>query len=415
MTAARRLAPGIAAGAAAAVLLGAAGLVTSRPDIAVLGLPLAVTAAVAAVRPRASAPPRVAVTAPRPAGGNEIATVIEAEASDAEAIQVRAALGSRGAQEFVVAPGERVEVRSVARHSGQWTPVALTVRAIDPEASSAEAAAEPVRVDHAVAPAERRIEGLPLPDRLTGLHGSHAGRRPGVGGDPRDVHPYAPGDQLRRIDWRVTARLGRRPGDLYVRRTDAMSDASAAIVVDGIDDLPADVSDWAEGERETITSLDLAREAARAIATATVADGDRVALHELGRGGRTVRGGSGGRHLARVIAAITRISPRPPFARQVRMPPLQRGAIVYLLSTFLDAQAASFAEGWASAGHRVIAVDTLPRLDATPLRGRERVALRLLLAERAQRLGEMRRAGIEVVRWADDGPAALRILARRRT
>lgn len=409
----RRLAPGVAAGAAAAVLLGAVGLAASRPDIALLGLPLAATAA-AAISRGTGAVPRVAVTGPDPADDAELATLLEADAPGAEAVQLRGVLASRVEREVVLAPGEIAEARSGARHSGPWTPVSFTARAVDLEGSGAGPDAEAERVEHAIAPAERRIAGLPLPDRLTGLHGAHAGRRAGHGGDPRDVRPYAPGDEQRRIDWRATARLGRRPGDLFVRRTDAMSDASAAIVVDGVDDLSDDVFDWPQGEREGVTSLDLAREAARAIAAAAVAEGDRVALHELGRGGRTVRGGAGGRHLARVIAAIAGIAPRPAFARQVRMPSLQRGAIVYVLSTFLDAQAASFAEGWAGAGHRVVAVDTLPVPDATRLDARERVALRLLLAERAQTIDEMRRAGVETVRWADDGPAMLRALARRR-
>ncbi|WP_261164288.1 DUF58 domain-containing protein [Microbacterium sp. Marseille-Q6965] len=409
------LAPGVAAGAVGAVLLGATGLATARPDIALLGLPLVVTAAITVARPGPSGNPHVVVTDPVPAGEGEVSTVLCAGALGAEAVQVRTVLGSRVTRDLVLAPGERAEARSGARHSGPWFPVSLTARIVDLEGSDGGPAAEPVLVAHAIAPAEHQIAQLPLPDRLTGLHGAHAGRRPGQGGDPRDVHPYAPGDERRRIDWRATARLARRPGDLFVRRTDAMSDASVAIVVDGVDDLAGDALDWSQGEREGVTSLDIAREAARAIAAATVAQGDRVGLHELGRGGRTVRAGAGGRHLARVSAAIAGIAPRPAMARRVRMPPLPRGAIVYLLSTFLDGQAAQFAEAWASIGHRVIAIDTLPHTDATRLDARERVALRLLLAERTQTVAELRRAGIETLRWTDDGAASLRRLARRRS
>ncbi|MFN8963951.1 MAG: DUF58 domain-containing protein, partial [Gemmatimonas sp.] len=32
----------------------------------------------------------------------------------------------------------------------------------------------------------------------------HASARPGDGGEFRDLHPYAPGDRVRRIDWKAT-------------------------------------------------------------------------------------------------------------------------------------------------------------------------------------------------------------------
>ena len=44
----------------------------------------------------------------------------------------------------------------------------------------------------------RRLDGL--------LHGEHAGLRLGPGSDPEELTRYQPGHDVRRIDWKVTAR-----------------------------------------------------------------------------------------------------------------------------------------------------------------------------------------------------------------
>ncbi|MCW2666707.1 MAG: hypothetical protein JWN57_1669, partial [Frankiales bacterium] len=44
----------------------------------------------------------------------------------------------------------------------------------------------------------RRLDGL--------LHGDHLGFLPGPGSEPAEARVYAPGDDVRRIDWAVTAR-----------------------------------------------------------------------------------------------------------------------------------------------------------------------------------------------------------------
>ena len=55
-------------------------------------------------------------------------------------------------------------------------------------------------------PAIRRLE-LTVLRRLDGLlQGDHAGLLPGPGTELGDARLYAPGDDMRRIDWAVTAR-----------------------------------------------------------------------------------------------------------------------------------------------------------------------------------------------------------------
>ena len=255
---------------------------------------------------------------------------------------------------------------------------------------------------------------------MTGITGAHDSARPGDGGEFRDVALFAPGDRLRRIDWRRTARRAERPGDLYVRRTFATADALVVLVVDGRDDLGCDVTEWGGSRRagHEATSLDLAREAAVSLATAYVAAGDRVGFRALAGTARSVEPGGGTRHLERLRSTIASVAPTGDATEAARMPLVPAASLVVVLSTFLDDQAASMAMTWAATGHRVVAVDVLPTPDLRRASKHERTAFRLVALEREDRLAEMAATGVEQIHWqtGDDGSPAvqLRLLSRPR-
>ncbi len=74
----------------------------------------------------------------------------------------------------------------------------------------------------------RRLE-LSVTRRLDGLlQGDHRGLTPGHGTEPGDIRAYQPGDDVRRIDWNVTARL-REP---HVRDTIADRELETWMLVD---------------------------------------------------------------------------------------------------------------------------------------------------------------------------------------
>jgi uncharacterized protein (DUF58 family) len=66
----------------------------------------------------------------------------------------------------------------------------------------------------------RRLDGV--------LHGNHQGLTPGHGSEPGESRPYQPGDDVRRIDWNVTARTN----ETYIREQIADRDLVAWLVVD---------------------------------------------------------------------------------------------------------------------------------------------------------------------------------------
>ena len=74
----------------------------------------------------------------------------------------------------------------------------------------------------------RRLE-LEVTRRLDGLlHGDHRGLVPGHGSELGETRRYAPGDDVRRIDWNVTARLR----EAHIRQTIAERELQTWLVVD---------------------------------------------------------------------------------------------------------------------------------------------------------------------------------------
>ena len=412
-----RWGPGFAFGFLGAVALAVAGLLFSRPDIVAMGLPLAMLTAVSVFRRVDSAPVDVALSAvPATDDDGMLRTEVRitGEADFAQLVLVQSERRTR--RLLVPTNGSPVRASSRALHSGPVVAVKASARGISTDATMLDASTPVIEAVRNVAPGATSLPRLPLSPRLTGMHGTHEGRRLGQGGDFRDIHQFVPGDELRRVDWRATARMARRPGDLLVRRTNTLSDATMVIAMDTADDLGEAVATWGRGdlERSGVTSLDLSREAARSIAEAAIGTGDRVALHVLTHGGRSVRSGAGSRHLARVEAAIAATGQAAEDARFRRPPPVPHGSVIFVLSTFFDGAASDVALMWRASGHRVVAVDVLPVLDERRLSTEQRIALRTVLAEREDVLHDLRASDVDVVRWNGAPEADLTAMAMAR-
>lgn len=387
------------------------GMLLTRTELIAAGLPFALWAIHALASPAVAA---VRVDIERvedPGEGLHDDIVI---CSDSEVVEVAVTQAERIRRRVFVAGTVRLRSRVRPLHSGPLTSVEVAVRGLDADAGALGAPQEAFAVTRTVQPVLHRLPRLPLAPRLTGLHGAHEGSRPGQGGDFRGIHPFVPGDELRRVDWKATARAARRSGELLVRRTNSLSDASAVIVMDTADDLGAVVATWGstDAARSGVTSLDHARSAARSLAAATIEQGDRVAFHTLALGGRSVRSGGGRRHLARIVAEISASGRAGDDARFRRTPPVPHGSIIYVLSTFFDGAAAEIAMRWRASGHRVVAVDTLPNLDRSRLTTERTLALHVLLAERQDMLHQLRESAVETVRWSSDVDGALTALSR---
>jgi uncharacterized protein (DUF58 family) len=408
------------------LVIAAVGTLTSRVDVVLLALPLLISTAIGLDRkPFAGARSTVRVDVVRRVGDegtSAFAYRVAVEAPEgADFVHLR--LTTQGAQrhDLILAGWPRADVTGhlPILHSGPQRVVDVSYRLVGVDGGWLSTPTPWEVVERVVEPALAPVASIPLPHRLTGLTGIHGSARRGDGGEFRDVHPYTHGDRLRRIDWKASARRSQGAGALYVRRTDATSDATVIVVIDSREDVGERVAAWS-GTRHGmagLSSMDLAREAAASLAADAIGTGDRVGLIDLAAHDGVITAGSGKRHLDRLLRRISASGSSGTRLTLRRAPVVPSGAIVYLLSAFLDDEVTAIALLWRAAGHRVIGVDLLP----TPLfDGSEpatRLAHRIVIAERRRRLAAVRANGVELFRWQEDAEhpsrgVALRTLAR---
>jgi len=169
----------------------------------------------------------------------------------------------------------------------------------------------------------RKLDGL--------LQGDHQGLVPGGGTEPADGRLYAPGDDVRRMDWNLTARTGVP----HVRTTIADRELETWLVVDGSASL-----DFGTANCE---KRDLALAAAAAFTFLTVRGGNRVAASLFGPDATVVPPRSG---RAAALALLRRLEERGRAAggpsttltealRRIRLTAKRRGLVV-LITDLID-------------------------------------------------------------------------------
>ncbi|MFP5347993.1 MAG: DUF58 domain-containing protein [Actinomycetes bacterium] len=272
----------------------------------------------------------------------------------------------------------------------------------------------------AVLPAADRTPAVPLPPRAAGLVGVHRTSRPGEGSELLDVREFLPGDRLRRIDWRVSARRGA----LHVRRTAVDADAEVVLCLDSRYDLGEDVPGWPHppghgslGTTEPGSSLDVSVRACLSLAETFLRHGDRVSLVDLSRPQLSLPRGSGQRQLRRIRRQLAEVAVHHEARRLVLRPrAVPASATVAMVSPMLDAAVSDLVVSLRRRGQEVVVVDVLPAPLRPPRRSRsELLAFRLLMAERGVRLAALERHGAVVVRWDPVAvPVRLRQRARQR-
>ena len=150
-------------------------------------------------------------------------------------------------------------------------------------------------------PAARRLRFRVRPDAVSQLAGAYHGARPGIGLTFAELRAYEPGDDVRHLDWNVTARQGRP----FVRRYVEERALCLWLVVD--------VSASMRFGPERKTKADRAAQAAALLATAAVQNGDRAGLILVSDRIEVELPPAGGvRHLSQVVRAWWRRRPPRP-------------------------------------------------------------------------------------------------------
>jgi uncharacterized protein (DUF58 family) len=379
-----------AAAAMAAVVLG-------EPAIAALGAPFAVAAAAGIALARA---PRLRVTA-------AIASDRMLEGDETSvAYHVRAGNGAEWLDLRAVLPGGLVAEPEVAAHivriaPGDHRDVVVPVRAVQWGGQLAGGArvratglvgavwftgVAPAEAPVRVLPGIERLRTLVAPARTQAAVGPRRSGARGEGLELAEVRPWAPGDRVRRLHWRATARRGAP----YVAERHPERAADVLIFVDTFADLP--------GAREG--ALTLAVRAAAGLADAHLRARDRVGVVTFGGFVHRLAPGSGVMHALRIADALASSEVFMSYvAHDVAMVPpaiLPARALVLAITPLLDERGARALLDLCARGHDLAVIE----VDAPALVGPRRdAAARLWVLRRAAMRARLAELGATTAIW----------------
>ncbi|AXX28009.1 DUF58 domain-containing protein [Actinosynnema pretiosum subsp. pretiosum] len=399
----------LARGLLLGVVLVVAGVLAHRVVLVLFGAPLLVTTVLALLRPPGGAPDARVRLLSRVGEIGKAGAVVDVVA-DGELVAVRLPVpGREGPGPVHLLPASTTAVSVVLDRStwGDGVDVRPDHLVAGPDGLVVHGPVTAPEWGRAILPPIAPLPTGLLPARARGLVGVHRSRGPGDSVELRDIRAFAPGDRLRRVDWRVSLRTG----NLHVREHHAETDADVVLALDTRADVEADVALWTESGRGSPRpggSLDLAARAAVSLAAAYLRQGDRVGLVDLGRPALWLRPGSGRRQLLALRSRLVACARVAGWAQRPVLDARQAptGAVVVVLSPFLDDEVVEVAVHAARRGHPVLAVDVLPT-DLRPDRETEwgAAALRVVELEHEVRVTALRSHGVPVIRW--DGESAV--------
>jgi uncharacterized protein (DUF58 family) len=234
-------------------------------------------------------------------------------------------------------------------------------------------------------PQSTPIPQTELLDRL----GAHLTRHIGPGVEYADIRPYVPGDQLRAVNWPVSAR--RR--QLHV--TQRLTDRAADVVV-LIDTYQQPAGPATEATERVV------RGAAQVVQTA-LRHGDRAGVVALGGyRPRWLGADIGQRQFYRVLDTVLSAGDRFENTTGTLAPraAVPAGAIVIAFSTLLDTEFALALIDLRKRGHVVLAVDVL---DTSPFEAQQDPLVdRMWALQRSAMYHDMATVGVDIVSWQGD-------------
>jgi len=242
-------------------------------------------------------------------------------------------------------------------------------------------------------PREESVRRILAPVETQAFTGSEVARTKGDGIEYADLRDYVPGDRLRSINWRASARRN----DLVVNERHPERNADVVLFVDSF-------ADVRRGDRST---LDDAVRAAATLATRYLERRDRVGLVALGGVLRWLQPGMGLVQRFRLIETVleTGVEPTYTWKDVNRIPPriLPPKALVVALTPLVDPRYVAALEDLRARGFDLVVVEVDPVGLVEPGRDEiERLAYRLWLLERDVLRSRLQGLGMAVARWGDD-------------
>jgi uncharacterized protein (DUF58 family) len=242
-------------------------------------------------------------------------------------------------------------------------------------------------------PREETVRRILAPVETQAFTGSEVARTKGDGIEYADLRDYVPGDLLRSINWRASA----RKDELVVNERHPERNTDVVLFVDSFGDV----------RRGLRSTLDDSVRAAATLASRYLERRDRVGLVSFGGILRWLQPGMGVTQRYRLIETMleTGVEPTYTWGDVVRIPPrvLPPKALVIAVTPLADLRFVSAVEDLRARGFDLVVVEIDPTRLVDP--GREKVealAFRLWLLDRDVLRLRLQSVGIAVARWGDD-------------
>jgi uncharacterized protein (DUF58 family) len=291
----------------------------------------------------------------------------------------------------------RIAVSVVARAWGAYHVGDVIARARGPLGVVVREGVYAGEQDVRVLPSRERLRRLVGPSRAQAAAGSRVAPHRGEGIEFADLRPFAPGDRVRRVNWRATARRG------------------APVVSDRHPERNADVvlflDTFAEARRLHEGTLVRAVRAADTLAAAHLKLRDRVGLVAFGGVSHWLLPSAGTAQLERIADALLRSEIVFSYVlRNVKvLPPrsLPPHALVIAITPLLDERTATALADLRHRGHDLVVVEVSPApFLPAPRTETDVLGRRLWELQRGALRGRFAALGVPVVVWDGEAPLA---------
>lgn len=393
-------------------------LVLERPIVAAIAAPSLVLLAVGLIEGRY---PTVSVSAeldtPRGLEGDLTRLFVSVTSQERAIVELETgpmtAFDPVGSQRHVIVAdrGERsVTFLMVPRTWGVLTLPSITVRARSRTglfaATTSHRPVTPLRVHIHEEPARSRLE--PLAFRR--VVGSHLSDERAEGCEIADTRPYQPGDRLRTINWRISARAS----EPWVTLRHPDRSTTVVLVLDAY-------GTFGEGDRDTLRR---SVRAAMGLARLHLDAQDPVGILAVGHGRRWIEPQLGLGHLATMTDALLELSTRDWGDRRHHRTPLDRlvpiDSVVIAISPLLNDAFGQLLRPLLARGQQVDVVEPVYALPPSiSVRARDdngdpALAWRVFELEQQLRRRALRSMGATVSPWSGDDPIESTLVAMRR-
>jgi uncharacterized protein (DUF58 family) len=397
---------GAYAGLASLGLLAA--LATRRPELVALAAPFALTAALGLVLVRtARVDLQVDLEPDRVLEGDEVEVRVTLDAeTGAERAEVLLELPRQlelvdGHNPVLVrfADGRRRELtyRLRCKRWGAFRIGRVYLRTSDVLATFRHEGVLDARQALRVYPAEESVRDLLRPLETQVFSGNHVARQKAEGIEFADLRPFVPGDRIRHVNWRASARRG----ELWVNEHHAERNADVVILLDSF-------AEARLGERST---LDAALRAAVTLATRYLRQKDRVGFVTFGGMLNWLLPATGTGQLYRIVDSMLDTQIVLSYAwkdlRTVPRRTLPPQALVLAFTPLLDDRSTAALLDLRGRGFDLAVIEISPLSLVPAGRGpAAELAGRLWRLRREAVRGRFERAGIPVAVWGDESSLA---------